>query len=111
MWNRLSAAIVLGILALISTPGGVKGGQAQSRDQAFSPAVPRMWDDAAMATLEVPLANPVGSPKHVSADYYYRISVRPIYKSYPVYAPGHEPPSYMDWLRVLRGVQLRRLAG
>ena len=52
-----------------------------------------------MATLEVPLANPVGSPQQVSADFYYRIPVRPIYKSYPVYAPGHEPPGYMDWLK------------
>jgi hypothetical protein len=55
------------------------------------PAIPKTWDDAEMPALEVPLANPIGSPKHVSADYYYRIPVRPIYKSYPVYAPGHEP--------------------
>jgi len=52
-----------------------------------------------MATLEVPLADPVGSPKHVSADYYYKIPVRPIYRSYPIYAPGHEPPGYRDWLK------------
>lgn len=52
-----------------------------------------------MATLEVPLANPIGSPKHVSADYYYKIPVRPIYKSYPVYTPGREPPGYMDRLK------------
>ena len=63
------------------------------------PAIPKTWDDAAMAALEVPLANPIGSPKHVPADYYYRIPVRPIYKSYPVYAPGHEPPGYLDWLK------------
>jgi len=25
-------------------------------------AIPKTWDDAAMATLEVPLANPVGPP-------------------------------------------------
>jgi hypothetical protein len=62
-------------------------------------AIPKTWDDKAMATLEVPLANPVGSPKHASADYYYRIPVRPIYKSYPVYGPGHEPPGYLDWLK------------
>jgi hypothetical protein len=24
---------------------------------------------------------------------------RPIFKSYPVYAPGHEPPGYFDWLK------------
>jgi hypothetical protein len=58
-----------------------------------------MWDDEAMRTLEVPLANPIGSPKHVSADYYYRIPVRPIYKQYPVYAPGREPAGYMAWLK------------
>src|SRR4030095_7702264 len=62
-------------------------------------AIPNTWDDEAIATLEVPLANPVGSPKHVSADYYYRIPVPAIYKSYPVYAPGHEPPGYMDRLK------------
>jgi hypothetical protein len=32
----------------------------------------------AIAELELPLADPVGSPKRVSADYYYRIPVRPI---------------------------------
>src|ERR1700743_1501239 len=61
--------------------------------------VPKMWDDEAMSKLEVPLANPVGSPKPVPASYYYRIPVRPIYKMYPVYAPGHEPAGYMDWLK------------
>jgi hypothetical protein len=54
---------------------------------------------------ESPLANLMeakagdGSPKHVSADYYYRIPVRPIYKQYPIYAPGHEPPGYFEWLK------------
>jgi len=62
-------------------------------------AVPRVWDDEAIATVEVPLANPIGSPKHVSSDYYYKIPVRPIYKSYPVYAPKHEPAGYMEWLK------------
>jgi hypothetical protein len=41
----------------------------------FKPAVPRTWDDAAMAALEIPLANPIGSPKHVKAEYYYKIPV------------------------------------
>jgi hypothetical protein len=52
-----------------------------------------------MRTLEVPLANPIGSPKQAPADYYYRIPVRPIYKQYPVYAPGREPAGYMAWLK------------
>ena len=54
--------------------------------------IPRTWDDEEIARHEVPLAQPEASPKHVSSDYYYRIPVRPIYKSYPVYAYGHEPP-------------------
>ena len=52
-----------------------------------------------MATVEVPMADPLGSPKHVSADYYYRIPVRPIYKSYPIYAPGREPAGYIERLQ------------
>ena len=49
------------------------------------PLIPKIWDDAAMATLEVPLADPGGSPKHVAPKYYYKIPVRPIYKQYPIY--------------------------
>jgi hypothetical protein len=66
---------------------------------ATKPAPPKTWDDAEMATLEIPLANPIGSPKQVAADYYYRAPVRPIYKSYPVYAAGHEPTGYLDALK------------
>lgn len=68
-------------------------------ESAAAQRIPKTWDDQAISTLEIPMADPVGSPKHVSADYYYRIPVAPIYKSYPVYAPGHEPPGYLDWLK------------
>jgi hypothetical protein len=49
--------------------------------------------------LEVPLPDPSFSPAAIPAHYYYRMPVRPIYKSYPVYAPGKEPPGYGDWLK------------
>lgn len=65
----------------------------------FSRSIPTTWDDKAMKDLEVSLADPTASPKQVSAEYYYKIPVRPIYKNYPVYAPGHEPPGYLDWLK------------
>jgi hypothetical protein len=74
-------------------------GQAQETDRAFTPAIPKTWDDQAMASLELPPADPAVSRVHVSADYYYRIPVRPIYRSYPVYAPGKEPPGYEEWLK------------
>src|SRR4030095_14272624 len=72
---------------------------AQKTLHNWKPDIPKTWVDAEIAELEVPLANPIGSPKHISADYYYRIPVRKIYRSYPVYAPGKEPPGYMDWLK------------
>ena len=70
-----------------------------STPAVFRPNIPKTWDEAALATVEVPLAYPRGSPKHISADYYYRIPVRPIYRSYPIYAPGYGPAGYVDWLK------------
>lgn len=87
------------LLVLTSVAPVIQEGWAQKPGSEFRPAIPKTWDDAAMATLEVPLADPKASPKHVAAEYYYRIPVRPMYKSYPVYAPGHEPPGYMDRLK------------
>jgi cytochrome c2 len=60
-----------------------------------------VWDDQALATMELPLANPDASPRHVRSDFYYRIPVRKIYKSYPIYAPGKEPADYLDSLAQL----------
>src|SRR5262245_2572454 len=70
--------------------------QAQS---SSVPVIPKTWDDRALARFEVPLAEANASPVPVSADYYYRMAVRPIYKSYPVYAPGKEPPGYIERLK------------
>lgn len=91
-WQISATALVCGAFLI----GAEARGQT---DPGINPTIPRTWDDAAIDTLEVPLANPAGSPKHVSADYYYKIPVRPIYKQYPVYAPGREPPGYTDWLK------------
>ena len=88
---RLAAATLVFLVAGIGRP--------QDSGVTFHPSIPKTWVDAEIASLEVPLADPAGSPKHVSAEYYYRIPVRPIYKSYPIYAPGHEPAGYMDWLK------------
>ena len=65
----------------------------------FTPDIPKTWDDRIMASLEIPLVDAGSSAVHVSADYYYSIPVRPIYKSYPVYAVGKEPPGYEAWLK------------
>ncbi len=72
-------------------------GAAQS-PEAWVPSVPRTWEDEVMRDLEVPLAVASASPRHVSAEYYYRMPVRPIYESYPIYHPDREPPGYLDGL-------------
>lgn len=92
-WLTLALFILLGVAFHIGI------GRALETDRTFSPAIPKTWDDQEMASLEIPLADPAGSPVHVSADYYYHIPVRPIYKSYPVYAPGKEPAGYEEWLK------------
>ncbi len=90
--------IALGVISLVGI-SAVHGSQAQRPDGVFVPAIPRAWDDSMLASLEVPLPHSEFSPKAVSADYYYRIPVRPIFRGYPVYAPGREPAGYLDWLK------------
>jgi hypothetical protein len=87
------------LLFALTNVAAIPDAWAQKSSSEFRPTIPRTWDDAAIATLEVPLADPVGSPKHVSAAYYYKMPVRPIYKEYPIYAPDDEPPGYMEWLK------------
>ena len=69
------------------------------QDKEFRPGIPKVWDDDAIATLEVPSPQTGFTPRHVPSSYYYQIPVRPIYRSYPVYRPGKEPSGYKDWLR------------
>ena len=65
---------------------------------AFAMNVPRVWDKAAVDSLELPLVEPKVFPTHIDEAAYYGIPERVIYKSYPVYAPGREPAGYKDWL-------------
>ena len=69
------------------------------RDPSISRSIPQAWDEGRIANLQLPLADPKDSPVEVSWDYYYRIPRRPVYKSYPVYAPGSEPAGYLEWLK------------
>ena len=61
--------------------------------------IPRTFDDAAMALLELPLARADATPVQIPSGYYYGIGVRPVFKSYPIYVPDREPPGYLDWLK------------
>ncbi|MGH9844379.1 MAG: hypothetical protein ACREEM_37120 [Blastocatellia bacterium] len=74
-------------------------GQAQKSGAAFSPQIPRVWDDEALHSWALPLTGLGEPPTYVSAEYYYRMPERKIYRTYPIYALGKEPPGYLDWLR------------
>jgi hypothetical protein len=71
----------------------MRGGSTPSGADQYRPtvAIPRTWDDQAVASLQVPLAVADASPVQIPSTYYYGIPVRLIYKSYPVYHPGKEP--------------------
>jgi mono/diheme cytochrome c family protein len=92
------AALMILLVAGVAWSQDIGGGS--------HPTIPKTWIDAEIASLEVPLADPAGSPKRVSAQYYYRIPVRPIYKSYPFYAPGREPAGYIERLQQEKPVVL-----
>jgi hypothetical protein len=74
------------------------GGEIVSRATHSPLTVPKTWDARELASFELPLVRPERSPQHATPDYYYRLAVRPIYKSYPIYAPGREPAGYMESL-------------
>jgi hypothetical protein len=97
--------IIVAISLTLSVDGAMCQVQQSSKRKAVT-TIPKTWDDNALRTLEIPLANPIGSPEAVSADYYYKIPVRPIYKQYPIYAPGREPAGYMEHLKQLDPVIL-----
>lgn len=65
----------------------------------FQPQIPKTWDEEALKDFELPLAGLGHSPTHVSSEYYYRIPVTAIPKTYPVYAPDREPRGYLAWLK------------
>src|SRR5260370_6264939 len=67
--------------------------------QSFHPTIPRAWDDQEVKSFELPLAQPDRSPRYLSSNEYYEFKVRPVYRGYPVYFPGKEPPGYLDSLR------------
>ena len=89
------------VFLVLMHPGSA---QSPKKDLVESPKkevveVPRIWDDEEMRSVELPLANEEYTPTFVPADFYYRMSEMRIYKSYPIYVPGKEPPGYIEWLK------------
>lgn len=90
--------IVIGVIVLVAVAGWLWGCPARVEPSEVIPGVPRTWDDEALATLDVPLADRSVSIRHIPSELYYQIPAGTIYKTYPVYHPDHEPEGYMEWL-------------
>jgi hypothetical protein len=67
--------------------------------QTFHPSIPKAWDDSETTSFELPLAQADRSPRYPSAKEYYSLAVRPIYRTYPFYAPDKEPAGYWESLQ------------
>jgi Di-haem oxidoreductase, putative peroxidase len=67
--------------------------------QGFHPDIPRAWDDKEVERFELPLVQRDRSPRYMSAEQYYALKVRPIYRTYPAYVQGREPAGYLESLK------------
>src|SRR5580658_5348934 len=67
--------------------------------QTFHPSIPRAWDDSETTSFELPLAQADRSPRYPTAKEYYDMSARPVYRTYPFYAPDKEPAGYRESLQ------------
>jgi hypothetical protein len=86
--KRIQFLLAVGLVLVLTASG-----------QRFKPEIPRVWDDEAVERFELPLAQHDRSPKHMNAEQYYALKVRPIYKTYPMYEAGREPAGYIEWLK------------
>jgi hypothetical protein len=57
--NRYKAAIAIGICSVLGLSAVRSAGRPTKVESSLGPDVPTTWDDG-VATLEIPLANPVG---------------------------------------------------
>src|SRR4051812_39016559 len=94
--HRRPALAILAVLSLTATDGCRR---AQEAGACKPPTIPKVWDDDAIASLELPLVDPTRSPRLPLAGYYDAIPVRKIYKGYPVYRGDTQPPGYIEQLR------------
>ncbi|BDC50804.1 hypothetical protein F183_A31200 [Bryobacterales bacterium F-183] len=60
--------------------------------------IPKVWDEAALATWATPIANLNVRPSHISPAEYDALPVQNL-RTYPVYLPSREPAGYWQMLQ------------
>lgn len=96
----------LALSLLVLTAIGLFSAAGRMPAARFTPEIPRTWDSTALAGFILPLPDTSVEVQLPSADYYYRLPTRVIYKSYPVYHPDYEPDGYLDSLQQLEPIDV-----
>ncbi len=86
-WSLFFCAAILGSAQILA-------------DSPYRPAIPKTWDEAALAEWATPLAGLNARPAHISPREYYSMPVDNL-RSYPVYLPGREPEGYWKMLQAI----------
>jgi hypothetical protein len=95
MWKHVRLR-TLGVTVSISVLSAVVF--AQPKSAPFKPAIPKTWDERALADWATPVAGLNVRPGHFSEEAYYRAPLDN-YRTYPVYPYGREPEGYWDMLQ------------
>src|SRR6202035_4261658 len=94
-WLAVLGALIC--LPLIVQADAAAGSEKAAGTAAGAPNIPKTWSSEALRALDVPLTKPEFSAKYfMDEGLYYRIPVRPMWKSYPIYHPSKEPAGYLD---------------
>jgi hypothetical protein len=99
MSKRTIEKLVLVSVVLVCLFFLLPSGQAQKQAPTFSPQISKIWDEEAFHSMDIPLVGLGQAPTQLPAEYYYKIPIGKIFKTYPVYAPGREPAGYFEWLK------------
>ena len=90
------------IVLVVSLTAGLTSLQSRPRVQnGPNIAVPRIWDDMALADWATPVAGLNVRPAHYTSAEYYGVSADNL-KTYPVYHPDSEPPGYWQELQKMK---------
>src|SRR5678815_3260978 len=94
------------IVLVVSLTAGLTSLQSRPRVQnGPNIAVPRIWDDMALADWATPVAGLNVRPAHYTSAEYYGVSADNL-KTYPVYHPDSEPPGYWQELQEMKPAPL-----
>ena len=91
-------AVLLAVAALASVAGQAPRLRSGQGAPEWTPEIPRVWDEAALAEWATPVAGLNVRPAHVTAAEYYALPEENL-RTYPVYLPGREPAGYAEMIR------------